>query len=152
MNIFWTMGDMKTLYIWKMFSRFQTFRWKNFSGRKNSSRRTPRVDKFGSENGVWGYFHKTCVWLRECNSTVAEKFWEEIWSFWTQKITNNSSRRTPRQDFDHQIEIFFGKKSKMMKIGILINWDVEVVAHSEVVQNTFKTLKLSIFGHISSLK
>ena len=41
--------------------------------------------------------------------------------FGPKKITNNSSRRTPRQDFDHQIEFFFGKKSKMMKIGILIN-------------------------------
>ena len=39
----------------------------------------------------------------------------------------------------------------MMKIGVLINWDVEVVALSEAVQNTFKTIKLSIFGHISSL-
>ncbi len=47
----------------------------------------------------------------------------------------------------------FGKKvKKMMKIDILLNLDVEVVAHSEVVQNTSKTPKLSISDHISSLK
>ena len=40
----------------------------------------------------------------------------------------------------------------MMKIRILINSDVEVVAHPEVVQNTFKTPKLSISDHIPSLK
>ena len=78
---------------------------------------------------------------------------EELWSCSIQKTTKNSSRRTPRRNFDHQIGKSPPKKrSKMMKIGILINLDVEVIAHSEVVQNTFKTLKLSIFDHISSLK
>ena len=79
-------------------------------------------------------------------------FLEEIWSCSIQKTIKNSSRRTPRRNFDHQIEKIQKKKSKMMKIDILLNLDVEVVAHSEVVQNTFKTLKLSIFDHISSLK
>ena len=51
-----------------------------------------------------------------------------------------------------KLEKFRKKKSKMMKIRMVINSDVEVVAHPEVVQNTFETLKLSIFDHISSLK
>ena len=72
--------------------------------------------------------------------------------FCPQKMTKNSSRRTPRRNFDHQIGKIQKKKSKMMKIRIVINSDVEVVAHPEVVQNTFKTLKLPIFDHISSLK
>jgi len=77
---------------------------------------------------------------------------EELWSCSIPKITKNSSRRTPRRNFDHQIGKSPEKKSKMMKIRILINLDVEVIAHSEVVQNAFKTLKLSIFDHISSSK
>ena len=39
-----------------------------------------------------------------------------------------------------------------MKNDILLNLDVEVAAHSEVVQNTSKTPTLSISDHISSLK
>ena len=44
------------------------------------------------------------------------------------------------------------KKWKMMKIDIVIKFDVKVVAHSEVVQNTSTTPKLSIPDHITSLK
>ena len=39
-----------------------------------------------------------------------------------------------------------------MKIDIVIKFDVKVVAHSEVVQNTSKTPKLSIPDHIAPLK
>ena len=39
-----------------------------------------------------------------------------------------------------------------MKIDIVIKFDVKVVAHSEVVQNTSTTPKLSIPDHITSLK
>ena len=44
------------------------------------------------------------------------------------------------------------KKWKMMKIDIVLKFDVKVVAHSEVVQNTSTTSKLSILDHITSLK
>ena len=44
------------------------------------------------------------------------------------------------------------EKVKMMKIDIVIKFDVKVVAHSEVVQNTSKFSKLSILDHITSLK
>ena len=44
------------------------------------------------------------------------------------------------------------KKWKMMKIDIVIKFDVKVVAHSEVVQNTSTTPKLSIPDHITPLK
>ena len=104
------------------------------------------------ENRFWGIFRKICGYRQEPNSSVSENFGDEIWSCSIQKINKNSSRRTPRRNFGHQIGKIQEKKSKMMKIRILINSDVEVVAHSEVVQNTFKTLKLSIFDHISSLK
>ena len=39
-----------------------------------------------------------------------------------------------------------------MKNDALLKLDVEVAAHSEVVQNTSKTSKLSIIDHISLLK
>ena len=39
-----------------------------------------------------------------------------------------------------------------MKIDIVIKFDVKVVAHSEVVQNTSTTPKLSIPDHITTLK
>ena len=39
-----------------------------------------------------------------------------------------------------------------MKNDALLKLDVEVAAHSEVVQNTSKTPKLFISDHISSLK
>ena len=39
-----------------------------------------------------------------------------------------------------------------MKIDIVIKFDVKVVAHSEVVQNTSTTPKLSIPDHIIPLK
>ena len=39
-----------------------------------------------------------------------------------------------------------------MKIDIVIKFDVKVVAHSEVVQNTPTTTKLSIPDHITPLK
>ena len=39
-----------------------------------------------------------------------------------------------------------------MKNDALLKLDVEVAAHSEVVQKTSKTPKLSISDHISSLK
>ena len=39
-----------------------------------------------------------------------------------------------------------------MKIDIVIKFDVKVVAHSEVVQNTSTTPKLSIPDHITPLK
>ena len=38
-----------------------------------------------------------------------------------------------------------------MKIDIVIKFDVKVVAHSEVVQNTSTTPKLSIPDHITPL-
>ena len=44
------------------------------------------------------------------------------------------------------------KKWKMMKIDIVLKFDVKVVAHSEAVQNTSTTSKLSILDHITSLK
>ena len=44
------------------------------------------------------------------------------------------------------------KKLKMMKIDIVIKFDVKVVAHSEVVQNTSTTPKLSIPDHITALE
>ena len=40
----------------------------------------------------------------------------------------------------------------MMKIDIMLKFDAKVVAHSEVVQNTSTTPKLSIPDHITSLK
>ena len=40
----------------------------------------------------------------------------------------------------------------MMKIDIVLKFDVKVVAHSEAVQNTSTTSKLSILDHITSLK
>ena len=39
-----------------------------------------------------------------------------------------------------------------MKIDIVLKFDVKVVAHSEAVQNTSTTSKLSILDHITSLK
>ena len=39
-----------------------------------------------------------------------------------------------------------------MKIDIVIKFDVKVVAHSTVVQNTFTTPKLSIPDRITPLK
>ena len=39
-----------------------------------------------------------------------------------------------------------------MKNDIFLKLDIKVAAHSEVVQNTSKTPKLSISDHISSLK
>ena len=39
-----------------------------------------------------------------------------------------------------------------MKIDIVIKFDVKAVAHSEVVQNTSTTPKLSIPDHITPLK
>ena len=74
---------------------------------------------------------------------------EKIWSCSIQKIIKNSSRRTPRRNFDHQNEKIQEKK---VKNDILLKLDVKVAAHSEVVQNTSKTPKLSISDHISSLK
>ena len=44
------------------------------------------------------------------------------------------------------------KKWKMMKIDIVLKFDVKIVAHSEAVQNTSTTSKLSILDHITSLK
>ena len=44
------------------------------------------------------------------------------------------------------------KKWKMMKIDIVIKFDVKVVAHSEVVQNTSTTPKLSISDHITPIQ
>ncbi len=44
------------------------------------------------------------------------------------------------------------KKWKMMKIDIVLKFDVKVVAHSEAVQNTSTTSKLSILDHVTSLK
>ena len=44
------------------------------------------------------------------------------------------------------------KKWKMMKIDIVLKFDVKVVGHSEVVQNTSTTPKLFIPDHITSLK
>ena len=44
------------------------------------------------------------------------------------------------------------QKWKMMKIDIVIKFDVKVVAHSEVVQNISTTPKLSIPDHITPLK
>ena len=40
----------------------------------------------------------------------------------------------------------------MMKIDIVLKLDVKVVAHSEAVQNTSTTSKLSILDHITYLK
>ena len=40
----------------------------------------------------------------------------------------------------------------MMKFDIVIKCDVKVVAHSEAVQNTSTTSKLTILDHITSLK
>ena len=40
----------------------------------------------------------------------------------------------------------------MMKNDIFLKLDIKVAAHSEVVQNTSKTSKLSISDHIASLK
>ena len=40
----------------------------------------------------------------------------------------------------------------MMKMDIVLKFDVKVVAHSEAVQNTSTTSKLSILDHITSLK
>ena len=77
---------------------------------------------------------------------------EKIWLCSIQKIIKNSSRRTPRWNFDHQSEKIQEKKVKMMKNDALLKLDVEVAAHSEVVQKTSKTPKLSISDHISSLK
>ena len=69
------------------------------------------------------------------------------------KIIKNSSWRTPRQHFACQNEkIQKQKKWKMMKIDIVLKFDVKVVAHSEAVQNTSTTSKLSILDHITSLK
>ena len=39
-----------------------------------------------------------------------------------------------------------------MNIDIVLKFDVKVIGHSEVVQNTSTTSKLSIPGHITSLK
>ena len=44
------------------------------------------------------------------------------------------------------------KKSKVIKNDIFLKLDVNVAAHSEVVQNTSKTPKLSISDNIPSLK
>ena len=44
------------------------------------------------------------------------------------------------------------KKWNMMKIGIVLKFEVKVVGYSEVVQNTSTTSKLSIPDHITSLK
>ena len=44
------------------------------------------------------------------------------------------------------------KKWKMMKIDIVMKFDVKAVAHSEVVQNTSKTPKISIPDNITPLK
>ena len=40
----------------------------------------------------------------------------------------------------------------MMKIDIVLKFDVNVVAHSEAVQNTSTTSKLSTLDDITSLK
>ena len=40
----------------------------------------------------------------------------------------------------------------MIKIDIVLKFDVNVVAHSEAVQNTSTTSKLSILDNITSLK
>ena len=39
-----------------------------------------------------------------------------------------------------------------MKIDIVVKFDVKIVAHSEVVQNTSTTPQLSIPDHITPLK
>ena len=152
MNIFWTMGDMKTLYIWKKFRRFQTFRWKNFSDRKNSSRRTPRLWRPNVKFHFLTIFRKSSGCKKVRHSNVPEMFLERDMIFFSPKnhqelIPKNSSSKFRPSNWQKS-----RKMSKMMKIRILINSDVEVVAHSEVVQNTSKTPKLSISDHISLLK
>ena len=112
MNIFWTMGDMKTLYIWKKFRMFQTFRWKNFSDRKNSSRRTPRLWRQNVKFHFLTIFRKSSGCKKVRPSNFAEKFWKEIWTVFPQKMTKNSSRRTPRRNFDHFFKHFWKKNSK----------------------------------------
>ena len=44
------------------------------------------------------------------------------------------------------------KNPKITKNRVFLKFDLEVVAHSELVQNTSKTPILSISDHISSLK
>ena len=68
------------------------------------------------------------------------------------KLTRTHPEELLVDIFTIKLAISRKERSKMMKIQIVINTDVEVVAHSEVVQNTFKTLKLSLFDHISSIK
>ena len=63
-------------------------------------------------------------------------------------ILNNSSPTFRMSKWENSK----AKKWKMMKIDIVLKFDVKVIAHSEAVQNTSTTSKLSILDHITSLK
>ena len=117
--------------------------------RKNSSPNLAHIHDFE----IWERITKIKVGNKIMRVNGGKLNLEEIWSCSIQKIIKNSSWRTPRQHFACQNEkIQKQKKWKMMKIDIVLKFDVKVVAHSEAVQNTSTTSKLSILDHITSLK
>ena len=82
LNIFWSIEDMTTWYIWKIFSRTHTFEWKNFSDDRNSSRRTFCRKSRHLENVILGLFWNFLwVVMKTQFHCRIFFFWKEIWSF-----------------------------------------------------------------------
>ena len=95
-----------------MIRRTHTFRWKNFAGRKNSSRRTSRLRSFVFKNGILRHFGIICVLSWKVDSIGPEIVGDEIRSY---SIHSNiqaqlfSSIRKIFQIWKFQVENFFSE-------------------------------------------
>ena len=116
--------------------------------RKNSSPNLAHIHDFE----IWERITKIKVGnkIMRVNGDILNL--EQIWSMLYPKnnqelILKNSSPTFRMSKWENPKS----KKWKMMKIDIVLKCDVNVVAHSEAVQNTSTTSKLSILDHITSL-
>jgi len=74
----WTVIDMIPWFVCKLIIRSSTFRWKNFSDHKNSSRRIPCKQSWEVKNEKFCIFGNICGWSWDLHCNVPEMFWEEI--------------------------------------------------------------------------
>ena len=76
-------GDMKVTNIWKIIFRFRTFQQWNFRGQQVLTNCWPVQWRPNVKIHFLTIFRKISGYWRGSPSNVAEKFWEEIWSFST---------------------------------------------------------------------
>ena len=110
----------------------------------------PNVDQSNesrtSKSTFWQFSEKLVDIEEEVEVTFQKTFGKRYDHIFPESNTNRPKFRWPNYQ-NPQI-----KNHKITKNRFVLKFDLEVVAHSELVQNTSKTPILSISDHISSLK